>query len=250
MTSPNAPQAAARKAVTSDDLDTWRAEVASIDHEIYKLTERKHGLNQRISAAETLFGLMSGELPANAEPKRKYGRQTFVEVVRTAVIEAGRITSADLRKAVEDSALGSKLAESDKGFYHALARLSERGTIKRHRGWYFSAKAFHEHEEAMKAGAPDVEEVGAVKKSPMAEEIASFVSLMGRAKSSEILAHLLSRPEFRETLTANPTGAYNVMSRMVSRGELIKTEGRVYLPVPSVAANEAGSSGHLFEGRQ
>jgi hypothetical protein len=66
-------------------------------------------------------------------------------------------------------------------------------------------------------------------------------------KGAEVVAHLRKTTEFSEAISRNNSGAYNVLNRLLARGE-IRKEGRLYLPtsndleflMSNVSSNENG----------
>ena len=66
--------------------------------------------------------------------------------------------------------------------------------------------------------------------SPLADAILAFiVARPNGVQGGEVVAHLIDDSRFSETTMKNATGVYNVLARLVKRGDLEK-DGRLYRP--------------------
>lgn len=250
------------RTVSLADIARWREESAALGRDIDDRQKRKAALDARIAKADELFRLLAGDgptldeepqasppeaghappplKPVRTESGRNYGRVTFVEAIRGAILQSpeGRLSPQMVREALAQTEMGDRLKESDKGFYHAISRLSERGEIIKHNGWLFTPAAYLSYMEDVNSGRIEDLPPEAQRPSPMALEIFRFLETNGPANGGRIVLHLLSRPEFKETLTKSNSGAYNVLSRLVKRTELAK-DGPLY-KLPGQPSAEKG----------
>jgi len=251
-----------------DDVEAWRVEVGKLEAQIGDLRARQERLKAQVAAAEALFAILMPDQPpkrtqgfetalaenaqaqgrlmlalkpadprafANSPPaRRNYGRLTFVEAVEQALKEAaqGRLSTHELREIIEQTELGPKLTESDKGFYHAISRLAARGELVKHNGWLFVPDRYKSYMSEVELGlrSDEAAPTHSTRRSPLADAIKRALAEAGEMTSSEVIDYLIAIPEFEESLTQNKTGAYNVLSRLVGRGELVKDGGTYSLP--------------------
>jgi len=140
------------------------------------------------------------------------------------------MTMADLRDAVVKGPLGNMLLLSDKGYYHSIRRLALRGVITKAHDRLFTAAGLSKFSEDVKSGKVSAEFLsgGNTRKSPMGDAILRFVGERGEVKASIIIDFLLSDDRFSGPVGRNRSSAYNVLARLLSRGQLTKVEGGGY----------------------
>lgn len=153
------------------------------------------------------------------------------------------LTSAELRRAVEAGPLGDALKVSDKGYYHAVRRLALRGSIAKSHGRIFTINGLKRYKSDVASGRQSVEfgppTVNA-RQSPMADAIVAFV---GKSKhgvfAGHVVDHLLTDERFAGSVGRNRSAAYNVLARLVSRGQLVRIGGGNYALPPKNKAPSA-----------
>ena len=230
--------------VSPRDIEKWRDEQETLRVKLKDLQNEIAGLDQRINTATALFALMSGRTqlaqtkisalspaPSSGPSVRKEGApDSIIAAVRSMIVSEGKITRAHLRERLLDEAVGERLRKSDKGFYHATSRLAQSGEVVRHNGWLFSREAFNEFKSKLNAGEVVDEPAPSSTRSPVADEVRRFIAENRGVQSKDIIAHLSTKPEFNEAIARNSTSAYNVISRLVTRKEILKRDGKFYPP--------------------
>lgn len=134
----------------------------------------------------------------------------------------------DAKAAVKENAeLGPILERTEKSFHGALGKLEAANRVKRHKGWIFTPEAYR---DAVGSGELEVIAGGNPRRSPMGEAILKFVGEAPTgATSREVVEHIKGIEEFHDVVERNPTNVYNILSRLVARGQLRK-EGSTYFP--------------------
>ncbi|MDR4305735.1 hypothetical protein IHQ68_03740 [Chelatococcus sambhunathii] len=146
----------------------------------------------------------------------------------------GKLSYADAKDAIrENEDLGPILERTEKSFHGALAKLETAERIVRHQGCIFTPEAFAEHRSAVARG--EIEEVSGAagfpsRRSPMSEAVLRFIyDHPEGAVSKSVVEHIKGIEEFRAVVERNATNVYNILTRLVSRGQLRK-EGTTYFP--------------------
>lgn len=247
-----------------EDIEGWKRELARISEDIAS-TKLRHAAEiaplqslhdafaAMINSAETLlpYGVVHGsareegdepELKGKldiAPPKRR-GRpprqnaepKTWTAVMETILQKAGRISYDGMKTEVAKTPLAKKLAKTDKSFYGAISKLAENKSLVKHNGWLFSPMAHAKLMEDISAGlaidekAPDQ---NAAHQSPFGDAIKTFMADKREGvTSAEIIGELRKMPEFSVTIERHKTHAYNVLSRLVDKGELVKGGGKYF----------------------
>jgi hypothetical protein len=175
--------------------------------------------------------------------------------VKRAVEEApeGWRSLREVRKVIAGGELKDRLRKSDKGYYHALSRLVERKVLARHKGWLVMPYRYDAFIRAVEKG--EVKPDGPIMRggesrtgSLMGDEIYARIELLGPQSSAEIIAHLRQSREFATTVARNSSSAYNVMSRLVSRGQLKRAEGLYDIGTDNVTDTKTPSQESPREG--
>lgn len=255
-------ESTAEVSLTSAEVARWEDEAARLLGEAERLKAEALSYLDRAHRARELFALMRGDAPPPVPPalvpapavsagndgvrdKRKGPRPPRAGSWREALkgwIYASEVplSPADLREIIAKSPKAAEFNKSDKGFYHALTRLQKSGDIIRHAGRYYSPKVFSEMAdqappEVVSYAAPNV-----IIHSPMGEAILDIVSANPGITSAKIIETLKGDLEFRATLTPHTTGAYNVMSRLAKRGQIVR-EGSGCFPGPTMSPRDPNS---------
>lgn len=246
--------------LTIADIDSWRARLVEIASEEQRLMSEKDGIHRKLEAVTVLFGRIpenggaskAQDLATDAkEGSTVYGGRRGSwpeELVRIFDEQKGPLTYERLKEEAEQGPLNYEYAKSDKGFYHAVARLQQRGYLTKYKGWLFRTSDLQSHLTDVEAGkVADVKDLtlGTMRHSPMGDAVQDF--LMARVQGAlggEVLAYLKADVRFAEALGRNATGSYNVLARLVSRGE-IRKEGKIYF---AIKENEPPKGGSDTEG--
>lgn len=264
----DAPHAPPNKLVlTLAHLDQWRGDLQRIDAAIAGLQSERVAAERKIAAAEFLFleapqdlvAVDLGEQPAiqaedeeapvdelasdanafnltppDGKPLRRRKRQGlgFKDVILEAVASAEMgLSYAELRSAVLASPLGPKLIESDKGYHNALSRLAQAEDVIRDHGRVFTPEAFPRFMAAVERGEASTTVSQPMAHSPMGEAIVKIVGAgPGRYNGKAIIGELRKDPEFNASLTPHETGAYNIIARLVRRGQIVRRDDGLILP--------------------
>lgn len=216
--------------VSSRDIAAWEKELTDLARQVEMIENRRALLENRINTARALFALLhqtdaSSSKLQTASWAVKADDIPMIDAVLAGVEEAGRTTQQDLKDVLLRGPVGQRLEASDKGFYHGIARLIGRGAIIKHNGWLFSKDRFREFSGALARGeVTDEPAPASQRRSPLGEEIENFVTSHPGVKSRDIIAHLRDHPDFEAAVQVNSTNAYNVIARLVKRGQLRKAE--------------------------
>lgn len=239
--------------LTYEQVAAWHQRMALIDEEIAHLKTEQSDLQKKLAALAVIFGdiptkplhqlppiplapVATPDLMTEApEPpfELRSQRDTWqVELLSIFQSKKSPLSYEALKAEVEAGHLKGELAKSEKGFYHATARLQKRGVIAKYKGGLMLTTALREHLDLVQKGLkPDFPEIKISRPSPMADAIKLFLSIRPQgATGAEIIAHLKGDSRFSETLTKNNTGGYNVISRLLDRSEVVKFDKTYFAP--------------------
>ena len=246
--------------LTTADIHAMRDEYARAERDLNELDRRRAEIEARREAAkakltqiEALLSLLgitaptvdnepSSEPPSSpvgeaAEPRpnrRGKGKRVGWADQIVAALKAGPYQSLsypDLRAAMMEGPLAENLKESEKGYYNALARLQKGGEIAKEGSRLFTREGLSLYEHARARGEIDESFVSSFRPSPMAESILLFVEEEGPyVTAAAIVAHLKADHRFAGVVGRNQTAAYNVLARLIQRGQLVKGDGGYSVP--------------------
>lgn len=230
--------------LTFDDIAEWQARLAHIVREEECLATEKAGILKKLEAVMIIFGSIPKAVPESSEPlpvdtpdppATRNGAEKPswpAEIVRIFEALKGPLTYEELKDELDKGDLHGEFEQGNKGFYNAVTRLQKKKYLTKHRGWLFRIADLAAHMAKVSAG--EAEEVkdfsgGPERPSPMADKIKVYLeSAPNGASSVHIIAYLKRDERFTETLRKNTSGAYNVIARLVSRGEIRKEGGLLY----------------------
>ena len=190
------------------------------------------------------------ELPrAKPQGAKRRERSDWKSVIREiALTSNGPVSYAEAREEIKKTKLAERLESSDKGFYGAIAKLNKAKEIVAYKGHIFAPAVFAKFKADLDAGwTKDLKIANAAHHSPMGEAIAKMMrSRPNGAESGHIIWELRKNSEFAEAIEKNKTHPYNVLARMLSKGELKKRGKRYYSPEVE-APPEPGGASKLFD---
>lgn len=245
--------------VESAIAEAKRAEVvaAAKRADAVKMGERLIKVTELLQA----FGALPEDMPIpeavwasaalSKKPPRNYGHTTWPAAI-TAIVETepDGISFLQIKRQLAEGEFRERLEKSDKGFYTALAKLDQRNVIVRHKGHAFTPAHFARFEREVKSGVrQDVEAIRPTyeRDTPLTTGIIDIIGQSDKpVKGADILKKIVRLPNVGSAIQRNPTGAYNVLSRLVRQGRLIKneTEKTYRLPAQGEIATELPRSGN------
>jgi hypothetical protein len=226
-------------------IESWDVEAREIDSEIATLVMRKEALNKRKDAAKLILSgavdiAASAAKPQRArrEPKEKIEKpprltisQQWQDQILAIVKQFEKGCSySELRAALMASPLGARLAESNKSYERAMAKLGQAGLIERGWGRVFTPEAFKLYRVEVETGTVSPANLQPVRHSPMGEAILRIVGTNPGVKSRQIIIELRKDPEFDATLTPHESGAFNIIARLTKRQQIVKGDDGGCLP--------------------
>jgi hypothetical protein len=240
--------------VTPDAVEIWKKKLAELDSKISEMERKKDAFKRQIDLAEALFALLESQAPevqsfdVPAAPtvaastngggriivhnpptlSKISGLNNVISTVESVILscEFG-IDPYSLREFIHQSPLKKKLSEGDKGFYHAIDRLRQRGVIFKQNGRFFSGAALARLNAKIQEGWID-ESPPHSSRSPMGEEVLKIISESPGVTSGQVIERLLESEEFHAQLSPRSTVGYNVIARLVARGQIEKREGKLF----------------------
>ncbi|HEY5065371.1 MAG TPA: hypothetical protein VIJ04_11205 [Xanthobacteraceae bacterium] len=177
-------------------------------------------------------------ITATAEAPRKIDRRRQSKSEWKTIIREVALTSdhpvpyAEARDEIMKTHLAEKLQKSEKGFYHAISKLSKAGEIVAYKGHLFSPELFTKFTTDLAAGlVRDLKFPNVAHRSPMGDAVKTMMqSRPNGAESGHIIWELRKNPEFAAIIEKNKTHPYNVLARLTKTGELVKRGKRYYWP--------------------
>ncbi len=139
----------------------------------------------------------------------------------------------ELRSELGKTHLADRLLETDNSFYGGIKKLLARKLVVYHKGRLFSPKAFEKFRRDLAAGR--VEDIQAPRNhgqhSAVKDTILAMVAEPDRYNSGDIIEALERNGQIEGEGKNKRTAVYNLIGRMVGRGELVKNEdGTLRLP--------------------
>lgn len=238
MIATTAPSAAL---LTTDHLRQWKDELDGIGGKIEELERRRGELVEKFKAAALLIG---GDVVAATvgdiaklqnEPNQVAGRgarqkrETWGSLLAGIAREADRgLTYEEIKEEIRKSSFADRFRRSDKAFYTEMAKLDAKEVIKRHKGRVYSPEAYERHMRDVSAGLVDDDQApkSGGREYPLATAIWEFVS--GRphgVTSSAVIAYIRGNPDLTPLIGRGTTQVYNILSRMVKQGRVVKEHG-------------------------
>jgi hypothetical protein len=184
--------------------------------------------------------------PTSSANRKRPGGQTWTGFIENYVNSVNRpVDYAELREAISNSVLGPKLEKSDKSFYGAIGKLVDGHRLVKDDGWVFAVAAYNDYKRKVAKGEieplPPSSSEQHGRGSRHGDEIKRFLRKQPEGASGKaIIEHMLGIEEFREAVQKNNTSVYNVLSRLVKRGEIRKI-GTTYYHPPTDENKNSGS---------
>lgn len=239
------------------EYDSWGAQIEELGKKRRERLEWFKTVAKLIGSerAKALIGELGAEVkPGAVETLRSITRRkhagivTWTSFIEDFVRSVNRaVDYAELKAAVSKSVLGPKLAETEKSFYGAILKLTEKGSLVKKEGWLFSPEAYEEY--AAKLSKGEVEELPRSSShqhsrgSRLGDEIKLFLKRCPNgAPGKDIIQHMVQFEEFRQAVERNDTSVYNVLARLVKREEIRKIGTTYYSPEAPPNEN-SGSTG-------
>jgi hypothetical protein len=184
---------------------------------------------------------------ATPKPTERKGGRTPSETGWTATMlriltEANRPMSyAELKAKVMNTPLGPTLARTDKAFYSGVAKLEERKQAIRQNGRISTTEAYERLMRDVAAGIakeePPIRNTGGDRNSPAK---AAIFEILRREAQGAPIADIVNEltPKLNLETRNSKTAVYNLIARLVRRGELTKNGKNIRLPV---------EAGNLFQ---
>lgn len=244
--------------LTLEDVSKWQERLHEIEQEQQLLTRERDDICKKLDAVQVIFGsipkavtsfvlpqieAMSSESLNHVqeaatlfEPERD---SWPIELLKIFEAKDGPLSYEQLKIEVDRGHLKGELSKSEKGFYHAVSRLMKRNLLTKYKGWLIRPENLATIKSEVERGLRhDLPEASTARVSPMGEAIKAFLATKPQGVGGgEVIAHLKLDERFRETLHRNATGGYNVLVRLLDRGEITK-EGKVYFPLEAFSQGE------------
>lgn len=281
----SAGKGTSRRLVGLTQIKKWEREYAALGRQARKIEDQRGVIKTMIDAAKSLAVRESAQAPsppirrrkqptsaarrakartttatpqietpvASAPPpkidRRRRSKSEWKEIIREIALTSDRpVPYAEAREEIMKMPLGLKLQQSEKGFYHAISKLSKAGEIVAYKGHLFSPDMYAKFKSDLDAGlVRDLKIPNVAHRSPMGDAIKQMMpSRPNGAESGHIIWELRKNPEFAEVIEKNKTHPYNVLARLIKTGELIKKGKRYYWPAqkdetPPVVSTEGAS---------
>jgi predicted transcriptional regulator len=232
---------------SQQDILSWEREIQSIEAAIAVLSEKKSAFLSMVSGAKALRsavkavvlpnGSEASQIPAKRRgrpPGKKSGKAITWTGALLSIIRSHPtgISFSNLRSEFQSSEFAGKLGDSEKSFYGAITKLYDKGLVSKYKGYLFTSDHLKTFNENVSLGlAQDLIEVNSNgQKSPFGDAIKAFLDSRPSvgATSSELVSELKKTPEFLDTMERHKSHIYNVLSRLVHQGEIVKGGGRYF----------------------
>jgi hypothetical protein len=254
-------QAAQGIVLTVGHVGQWKGDLRRNREEISRLSDENKVIEAKLAAAALFLDVdavpeaieadaqvrpdASAELPPASKPepeasqpprrarrRKASGEPTWADIVMEGVQPAPLgLTYAEMRNFAASSDLGSRLAQSDKGYHNAISRLAKDELIVRDHGRVFTPEAYQRFLKAVEAGEASTTVPQPMAYSPMGEAILQIVAAHpGELNGKGVISELRKDSEHNATLTPHETGAYNIIARLVRRGQIVRRDDGLISP--------------------
>jgi hypothetical protein len=251
-----------KKLVLATQVKLWERTYAELGRDIDKIQERRDAIKAMIDGAKALPRDDDGRTErAPVRKRRRTSRprtvtKTHVDVrpqKQAATAQASKskrpersewkrtireltlastapLPYGELRQKINATPLAERLAQSEKGFYHAISKLSKAGDIVAYKGHVFAPALFEKFQQDLRSGRVlDLKIPNAAHNSPMGDAIKEMMCKRPTgATSGNMIWELRKNPEFAAVIDRNKTHPYNVIRRLYDRGVLQKRGKRYY----------------------
>lgn len=242
------------------EIRQMEEECLKIDETIADLQARRQRYGQLIELARTLINESPSPIVPDANPVAKPSlparlkkgghrrkEDTWKAAVEVIVKAHPEGIKYDKIKELVPERLKSQLVQfpAAKGLYTALRILEAQKAVVRVKGSAFTPKGYEAYRQKLGAGL--VTEITTGRRgSPIEDAVLVFLEKAGPSKAASIRADLITYEGFGPSILRNSSAMYNVLKRLVDRGEIIHDiEAAVYrLPNENEApgGNPAGAS--------
>lgn len=172
--------------------------------------------------------------PAKTAAVRRSSEGSWTETMLKIIETADRpLTYAELRNEVAKTHLGPKLAQTEKSFYGGIGKLAGRKQIVRHGGRVFSHRAYERFRRDLEAGIIKDEPVryGGRHSSPVKTALLALLERNPLGATPSVIIASLERDSGQKLDRNGKTAIYNLISRLVKRGDLVRQGPMVHLPL-------------------
>jgi hypothetical protein len=213
--------------VTDSQIYGWRTRLRDIGEHIRTLEVEREKLEKLISMAEELAreaelleAASDSERPLAKVLSSLSSNENFPKAVMVIVEHAlDGITYPEIREAILQSPLAERLRTSDKGFYHALGRAKDKGTIVEHRGHVFTPENLNIFQRKVAAGLKQDKTKPSSFGSPLMDAIQRVIANNPGVIAKEVIDMVKdgSKDQGLEPVK-NEGSAYNAIARLKERG--------------------------------
>lgn len=216
----------------ADDIARWVAEHKRMGDAIKELQDKRIYLERLIAAAKGEASPAPISAPKRVDGKLKAG--TWMHAVAEIVLQHPEGISYDGIRERMTGELGKSIKENAtaKGFYGALRRLERDEIIVRHRGHAFTPAGFKRYSDKVERGEVEAVRGNDYSHSPIADAIKAYIGKHGPAKAAALRDHLSGIAQFAESMK-NGSAIYNVLTRLVDRGELLHDRELAVFSLPN-----------------
>ena len=162
-------------------------------------------------------------------PKQGTWTGTILEILKG---ENRGFTHTELKTLIKETSLGDKLNKTEKSFYGAIEKLSNRALINKHNGKLYSLEAFAMFKKNVEAGIEEdvPAQGGRGKPSALGQAIKDFLEKNGGESTTKEIKESMRKDErFVQILAKHHSFLYNVVANLVKKKELIKEGKKIIL---------------------
>ena len=218
--------------LTPAEIARWQEDCAQIDQDIEKLTKRKDEILQKLDAARllapALFEAAVGRhgVTHRTVLKRK-GLTTWPQIIEEYVRNSGSgIRQKEMLEQIRSGVYGSRLADSESGYYNAVQKVLKRRIVVKRGEWLFTPSQYDEYMAKLERGevsdVADETDYG----SPAAAAAMRFIAAHPGGKSIDVIRAVWA--EHDGPNLPSKTSLYNTLARLVEQKRIRKDEGGAF----------------------
>lgn len=171
----------------------------------------------------TAEGTQRLAIPVRKGPPRSDSGTWSSEIYRAVANATEGMTFAEIKAAMAETDIGTRLTTNPNGFYNGIARLEKLGDVVKYKGRLFSRQMYNEFK--VKVARGEVEDLSGEGDKPTVA--AALVEIINRHPEGITPREMVAEAG-RPPVDASPASVYNNLSKVAARRMAVRDGGKYY----------------------